>query len=607
MAARSMTETRHRRWVLVLASLSVWACQPSTEDGSPGDAGSPADRVLQGGRFYTVDQAQGWAEAVAIKDGRFVYVGDDAGAQSFVGPDTNRHDLGGRLVIPGLVDSHTHPGLMGRETASYTAVHTGGGPRGTLPRNGTPEEVLAAVEAYARANPDLSWIEMGSWSGDLYGVAGPHRRDLDRVVPDRPVQLGSLHSVWVNSVALEMMGVDRNTPDPVPGLSYFVRDADGEPTGWIKELAAWPYAQHLADVDREANKEGIATFLEYLARHGVTSLWDAGNYNYHDLTYSLLAELEAAGHLPVRYEGSYHIYLPDQVPDAIGELQRLRRTYGGERLRFNTIKIHFDGTNEIRTGAVLEPFSDDPGNLGATLLDTDELHEFIMQLHEARIDLHLHIRGDRGIRMALDAVDAARKSVEGELYPRVTICHLDLIDAADYPRFKQLGVIANYTPQWLGLGDRPPLTVDTLGPRYDRMYLVQPLLDDGAVVTFSSDVVSLRGMERANPYLGMQIGHNRQFHQSGEAAPIRLPMTERLDLEDLVKGYTLSGAYQLRMDEQLGSIEVGKLADLVVLDRNLFEIDRYEIHEVRPEAVILEGEIIRGSLDGGAGARSSAG
>ncbi len=128
------------------------------------------------------------------------------------------------------------------------------------------------------------------------------------------------------------------------------------------------------------------------------------------------------------------------------------------------------------------------------------------------------------------------------------------------------------------------------------MYLIQPLLDDGAVVTFSSDVVSLRGMERANPYLGMQIGHNRQYHQQGEVAPIRLPMSERLDLEDLIKGYTLSGAYQLRMEGQLGSIVVGKLADLVVLDRNLFEIDRYEIHEIRPEAVIMEGEIIRGSL-----------
>jgi len=595
-----MTETRPRLWILLLASLSLSACQPSTEDASPGDASGPADSVLRGGKFFTVDEAQVWAEAVAIKDGRFVYVGDDAGVQSFVGPDTDRHDLGGKLTIPGLVDSHTHPGLMGRETAGYTAVPVGGGPRGRLPGGGTKEEILAAVEAYAQANPDLAWIEMGSWSGDLYGVAGPHKRDLDRVVPDRPVQLGSIHSVWVNSMALEMMGVDSNTPDPVPGLSYFVRDADGEPTGWIKELAAWPYSQHLAAVDPESNKEGIVTFLEYLAGHGVTSLWDAGNYNYHDLTYSLLAELEAAGRLPIRYEGSFHIYLPDQVPDAINELQRLRRTYGSERLRFNTIKIHFDGTNEIRTGAVLEPFSDDPGNRGATLLDTEELRDFIVQLHEARIDLHLHIRGDRGIRIALDAVEAARRSVDGELYPRVTICHLDLIDTADYPRFKQLGVIANYTPQWLGLRDRLPLTAATLGPRYERMFLVQPLLDDGAVVTFSSDVVSLRGMERANPYLGMQIGHNRQYHEQGEAAPIRLPLSERLDLEDLIKGYTLSGAYQLRMEDQLGSIEVGKLADMVVLDRNLFEVDRYEIHTVRPEAVFMEGEIIRGSVDGGA-------
>ena len=591
-----MTETRPRLLIALLASLSISACQPSTEDASPGDAASPADWVLQGGKFFTVDEAQGWAEAVAIKDGRFVYVGDNAGAQGFVGADTARHDLGGKLTIPGLVDSHTHPGLMGRETAGYTAVPVGGGPRGTLPRGGSKEEIVAAVEAYAQANPDLAWIEMGSWSGDLYGVAGPHRRDLDGVVPDRPVMLGSVHSVWVNSVALEMMGVDSNTPDPVPGLSYFVRDADGEPTGWIKEWAAWPYAQHLTDVDRESNKEGIDTFLEYLSGHGVTSLLDAGNNNYHDLTYSLLAELEAAGRLPVRYEGSYHIYLPDQVPDAIDELQRLRRTYGSERLRFNTIKIHFDGTNEIRTGALLEPFSDDPGNLGATLLDTEELRDFIVQLHEARIDLHLHIVADRGVRIALDAVQAARSSVDGELHPRVTICHLDIIDTADYPRFKQLGVIANYTPQWHGLGDRLPLTAGTLGPRFERMLLVQPLLDDGAVVTFSSDVVSLSGMERANPYLGMQIGHNRQYHQQGEAAPIRLPMSERLDLEDLIKGYTLSGAYQLRMEGQLGSIVVGKLADLVVLDRNLFEIDRYEIHEVRPEAVIMEGEIIRGSL-----------
>ncbi len=595
-----MMKTGPRLLIALLASLSALACRPSTDDSSPGDAGGPADSVLRGGRFFTLDEAQVWAEAVAIRDGRFVYVGDDAGAQRFVGPDTDRHDLGGRLTLPGLVDSHTHPGLMGRVSAGYIAVPVGGGPRGSLPRGGSNEEVVAAVQAYAQANPDLPWIEMGSWSGHVYGKAGPHRRDLDRVVPDRPVMLGdgTGHSVWVNSVALEMMGVDSDTPDPVPGLSTFVRDADGEPTGWIKEFAAWPYARPIAAaIDRESNKEGIVTFLEYLSRLGVTTLLDAGNFDYHDLTYSLLAELEGAGRLPVRYEASYHIFLPDQVPGAIDELERLRRTYGGERLTFNTIKIHFDGTDELRSGAVLEPFSDDPGNRGTTLLDTEELGEFIVQLHAARIDLHLHIMADRGVRIALDAVQAARESVDGELYPRVTICHLDIIDAADYPRFKQLGVIANYTPQWHGLGDRLPLTALTLGDRFERMLLVQPLLDDGAVVTFSSDVTSLRGMERANPYLGMQIGHNRQYHEQGADAPIRLPMTERLDLEDLIKGFTLSGAYQLRMENQLGSIEVGKLADLVVLDRNLFEVDRYEIHTVRPEAVFMEGEIISGSSD----------
>ena len=142
-----MTETRPRLLIALLASLGITACQPSTQDASPGDAASPADWVLQGGKFFTVDEAQVWAEAVAIKDGRFVYVGDDAGAQGFVGADTARHDLGGKLTIPGLVDSHTHPGLMGRETAGYTAVPVGGGPRGALtPQNGSRGNLTIWVE-----------------------------------------------------------------------------------------------------------------------------------------------------------------------------------------------------------------------------------------------------------------------------------------------------------------------------------------------------------------------------------------------------------------------------------------------------------------------------
>ena len=591
-----MTETRPRLLIALLASLSLSACQPSTEDASPGDTGGPADLVLQGGEFFTVDDAQAWAEAVAIKNGRFVYVGDNAGAQSFVGPDTDRHDLGGRLTIPGLVDSHTHPGYMGRYS----------GPSGSLPRT-NKADILAAVKAYSEENPDLPWIVMCCWPVTLYGDGrdGPHKSDLDAIVPDRPVWLGGNigHSIWVNSKALELMGIDRDTPDPVPGLALYARDAAGELTGWIKESAFRPFRYKFFEVDEEVYQEGMVTFLDYLASQGVTTLYDGGNGYYNDMVYSFLAELDRAGKLPVRYEGTYHIFLPGQVDAAVEELLRLRDTYGGDRLRFNTIKIHFDGTNEIRTGAVLDPFSDDPDNRGNTLLSTEELRDFLLRLHEAEIDLHLHTVGDRAVRIALDAVEAARELLSGDLYTRVTVCHLDIIDTADYPRFKQLGVIASYTPTWHGLGDQLPATAAALGPRFERMLLVQPLLDDGAVVTFSSDVVRLSQMESANPYLGMQVGHNRQYAGQGVDAPIRLPMTERLDLEDLIKGYTLSGAYQLRMEDQLGSIEVGKLADLVVLDRNLFEVDRYEIREIRPEAVIMEGEIIRGSLDGGAEVR----
>ena len=455
---------------VMLTSLSVLACQPSSQPGAGGISG-PADRVLHGAKIFTVNDDQPWAEAVAIKGGKLVYVGDDAGVQGFVGRETVGHDLQGKLVIPGLVDAHTHPGGTGRFS----------GPSGSLPRT-NKTEILAAVKAYSEANPDLPWIVMCCWPVHLYGNGkeGPHKRDLDAIVPDRPVWLGSNigHSIWVNSKALEMMGVDRHTLDPVPGLALFARDTDGELTGWVKESAYRPYREKFFEVDEEANQEGIVAFLDYLASYGVTSLYDGGNAYYNDAVYSFLAELDRAGKLPVRYEGTYHIFLPGQEDVAVEELLRLRDSYGGDRLRFNTIKIHFDGSNENRTGAVLQSFSDDPGNRGNTLLSTDELRDFLLRLHEAEIDLHLHTVGDRAVRIALDAVEAARELLSGDLYTRVTVSHLDIIDTADYPRFRQLGVIASYTPAWHGFTDGP--VPYALGDeRYSRTLLTQPLLDDG--------------------------------------------------------------------------------------------------------------------------------
>jgi predicted amidohydrolase YtcJ len=206
--------------------------------------------------------------------------------------------------------------------------------------------------------------------------------------------------------------------------------------------------------------------------------------------------------------------------------------------------------------------------------------------------------GDRAVRTVLDAVEVARDAAGGELYPRVTVCHLDIIDPPDYARIKELGVIANYTPWWHGVNYDDTVKHAFGEERYARTLLLKPLFDIGAVVTFGSDDW---GLEYMSPFLGMQVGHTRQYPEEWEEPgfdieEIRGPESEQLDLELMIRGYTINGAYQLRMDEQIGSIETGKLADLVVLDENLFEMDPYDIYQIEPSAVMMEGELLHGAL-----------
>jgi len=566
----------------LLAALLLLGPGPAAEASPPA-----ADLVLSHGRFYTVDPGRPWAESVAIRGGRFVYVGDDAGASAFIGTATVRHELAGHLVLPGLVDSHTHPGLV-----------TSSGEYFLLPQSLDPQQLVSAVADQARRHPGLPILVGGYWPIAAFPTSGPRKEDLDRVVPDRPVVLfdDSGHSQWLNSRALALMGIDRNTPDVVPDLSSFARDPNGEPTGWAREMAAVPYLRKMG-LRPKLDVEELQAFLSYLVSRGVTTLFDAGNGDRDDEVYAAVARLEKEGRLPLRYEGCVHITLPDQLGGAVARLERLRRTYAGARLHLNTIKIHYDGVSEIGTSSVLEPFLSNPRSRGNTLVDGERLRDFMLELDAKGIELHLHTVGDAAVRTALDAVEAAQARLGRPLNGRLTLCHDELVSAADVPRFRKLGVIANFTPHWnggyFGGADR------TLGlDRYNRMYSITPLLDAGAIVTFSSDITDHIEWKtgRADPFLGLQIGHNRQEPEGGKDAALRPPESERLRLEDLVKGYTLSGAYQLRMEGKLGSIAVGKLADLVVLDKNLFQVDRYEIHNLTPSVVLFEGHVVSGAL-----------
>jgi predicted amidohydrolase YtcJ len=369
------------------------------------------------------------------------------------------------------------------------------------------------------------------------------------VIPDRPVILKdtSGHAQWLNTKALEVLGIDKNTPDPIPGLSYLYRDADGNPTGWILERAVDTQLKAAGIGDR-ISPDSLAAFLDSLAELGVTAVFDGG-YSSGDYAYQAAAELERDGRMPLRYEGSYRVETADQLDSAAAELKRLREEFGGDRVKFNTIKVMFDGVSEIRTSAVLEPFLGEGGGRGKTLVDATRLSDFILELHAEQIDLHLHTVADRAIRVALDAVEMARAEVGGQ-------------------------------------------------ERYDRMFRVQPLLDRNVAVTFSSDITDARRWRanRASPFFGMQIGHTRLEPEFGARATVRPPLDERLDLEDLVRGYTINGAAQLGMADEAGSIEVGKLGNLVVLDRNLFETLPNSISSIRPTAVLMEGELVSGSL-----------
>lgn len=553
-----------------------------------------ADLIITNAKIFTSNKEQPWAEAVAIKDGKFIYVGDSVGIAEY--KSANTIDLNGKLVISGLTDAHSHPGYGGIEQFGEVEGET-------------KEELLASVKAYADEHPDEEeWLRLCCWPTDMFvnGNEGPNKEVLDAVVPDRLVwfESSTAHDFWLNSKALEKIGVNRNTPDPRPGMAIYVRDENGELTGWIKEGAGVQYFANqfrLTEGQERAYEEQVITTLQNLSEFGITSLFDAGNKGYGDLVYKLISKLEREGKLPVRYEGTYQVFTPERLQKAIPEIKKYRKEYGGTLLKFNTVKIFMDGINENHSVGLLEPYANDTSYVGNTLLTSDELRDFLLELNIEKLNLHVHTIGDLTVRTVLDAVEAAQALAKDGFYPRVTIAHLELIDPADLPRIKELGVICNFTPWWLGVNNHDMVEVSLGEERYSNMYKAKSLFDLGTTVTFSSDEWWGGDMLRTyiNPYFGMQIGHTRQYPKEWwetEDDGIRAPGDERLSLEQLIEGYTQNGSYQLRMERKLGSIEEGKLADLVVLDNNIFEVDRYEIMNVKPSVVMMEGKVIQGKL-----------
>jgi predicted amidohydrolase YtcJ len=543
----------------------------TTGAGAPNAAPpAPADLVFRHGGVYTVDGPRSWAEAVAVSGGRIVFVGTDAAAAAWIGSSTRVVDLSGKMLLPAFHDSHVHPVSGGIEAIECD-----------LHGLATAEEVFAAIRTYAAAHPEASWIRGGGWELTVFPAGNPSKTMLDRVVPDRPALLDASdgHSAWANSKALAIAGITKTTPDPAHGR--IERDASGEPSGALREDAVGLVSRHLPRYTTKDYENGLRQGLKVANAFGLASLEEA-SASKADL--EAYAALDAAGALTARVSASIYVDTDKGVAD-VPRLKGLRSGYRGKRFHADAAKIFADGVIETRTAAVLEPYIGYGTDRGKTNLEPADFRALATALDREGFQIHVHAIGDRAVRDALDALEAAQKA-NGVRDSRHHIAHLELIDPSDIPRFRRLGVVANFQPFWAN-GDEyiTKMTEPELGPERSRwIYPIASVEKAGGVTAFGSDW----SVSSMNPLDGIEVAITHREPSKGPG-PAWLP-EERIDLPDAIAGYTIRGAYLDFTEKETGSIEVGKAADLIILDRNLFEIPPSQIHETKVLWTLLEGK-----------------
>lgn len=553
-------------------------CLAACSEPAPNPQQAFADLVLANGRIYTVDPRQSWAATLAVSDGKIVYVGDADGAGPWRGPATRVVDLGGRLVLPAFQDAHIHPVSGGVEALACDLNNLAG-----------VDAYRERISEYAAANPDLPWILGGGWSMAEFGPgARPARSILDELVPDRPVFLTSQdgHSAWVNSRALEIAGLDRDTPDPLDGI--IDRDPrTGELIGSLQEGAMALVERHIPAPDMATLMRGLAYSRDMLHAYGITSIQAA---YAHQADLEAMTRLDAAGELDLRIAAALWWDRARGLEQVDG-LRTLRDSYTGGNLRVTGVKIMQDGVMENYTAAMLEPYLIPQATRGIPMVEPELLKRVVTRLDAEGFQVHLHAIGDGAVRQSLDAIEAAR-TANGPGDNRHHIAHLELIHPDDIGRFAALDTIANFQPLW-AYPDRyiTELTLPFIGPeRAQWLYPIGSVLQEGGQVAFGSDW----SVTTANPFPQIETAVTRADPESN-AGDVLLP-AQRITLAQAIEAFTISAARVNHLDASTGSIETGKLADLVVLDQNLFDIEPTAISATRVLLTLFGGRPVHGDF-----------
>ncbi|MEZ4702003.1 MAG: amidohydrolase [Rhodothermales bacterium] len=511
--------------------------------------------------------------AIAIRGDRIVYAGSDAGADPWVAVGTRVVDLRGRMVLPGFRDTHAHPATGGIEQAGCLLDDL--------------ETVSAVVEAIAgcvqRARPG-SWIRGSGWALPLFPEANPHKDLLDAVAPDHPVILVAAdgHSAWANSRALQAAGIDRSTPDPPNGR--IMREAgSGEPSGTLRESAVRLITRQLPAYTQDEWKAGIQTALRMANRFGITTIHEAALLPE---TLAAYASLDAHDALTARVVAALFVDAGLGVAQ-VDSFISVREQYPATPFfRVNSAKIMADGVIESGTAALLAPYVG-TSSLGTANFRPGQLDSLAAALDAASFRIHIHTIGDRAIRMSLDALAYARRQ-NGPSDARPILAHIQLFDPADIPRFAAEGIIGSFQSLWAYADTYvTDLTEPVLGPERSRwLYPIASLAATGATVVGGSDW----NVSSMNPLDAIQVGMTRTA-LSDTTGPPWIP-EERVDLTTLLRMYTINAAYAAGDEQENGTLEVGKLADIVVLERDLYQTPPAEIHTVPVALTIVGGKVV---------------
>ena len=564
---------------LIAGVVLLFALQSSKAD-QPAKA-PVADSVIVNARLYTGNVHQPWAESLAIRDGKILAVGPQKEIAPYRGSSTKTIDAGGRLVLPGFIDCHNHF-LDG--SLSLLQVDLVGA--------STVAEIQQRVKAYAAAHTDLPWVLGRGWAYTVFAPSGlPDKKYLDQIVPDRPVYLEGFdgHTWWANSKALQVAGITRATPDPPGGT--IVRDPEtGEPTGAIKEdeaddliRKAIPSPSHEQIVKalllgmQEANRVGL---VRVISPDGVSMR--GGDFHILDV----YDELRREGKLTLRFDVALRIQPPALTPAQLREIEDARQRYHDEWLAAGKAKFFVDGVIETRTAAMLAPYAND-SQAGHLLWDPGKYKDAVAELDRHGIQIFSHAIGDRAIRLALDAYEEAAQANQ-TTDARHRIEHIEDPAPADVRRFGQLGVIASFQPLH-AYPDDDVLKVwsGNLGPERARGgWPWHSVEAGGGVLAFGSDwpIVTM------NPWVGIQNALTRQTTE-GNPPGGWIP-SERISLRDSIRGYTLGAAIAGHREKTEGSLEPGKMADLIVLSQDLFKIDPHETGKTEVLLTMVGGKVV---------------